>query len=419
MTLNFSEISATLLFAVLFASCSGSADSTAPAPVSPEVEYSINDTVLEISRGDVVDFHARVTTPGPVDCAWYVDGEKMAATARFIFRFEKAGTFEVSFRAFNSAGETERKYTVNAKGELLRIEFSNTAESISVWYDKLLEITARVISGDYKVIHNWTLDDQIVSEGPSFSRTFVESEIGPHILKYRGVNGDDSSVERSWTIQVTDIPIVILTYDDFETGGVPSEYIGNNNALSVVNNPHVTKVNSSAKVLYNNLSGSTGSTSGYVRIAPSASKFPTKIRSKYNRIRVKMWMGTSNYFPYLQSQSTSAKRLPNFVNGQALTTSTGKVVATGYITGYSAAEREYIAAQYKSLVKTDDWNIFEYDPSTWTGLGYPTLESLTTFEFRPLSNVDGSNIASGAASAPDNLRYVYIDDIQLIPTDEH
>lgn len=418
MTLNFSKISAALVALVLLPACKGGVSEIDPEPVRPEAEYSIAGDALEVNRGDCVDFKAHVTTPGPVECAWFVNGEKMAATQSLVFRFEKAGAFDVRFHAFNKAGETEKTYSVTVKGETLTIDFSRTEQKISIWYDSEFSVKATVTGGDYKVVQSWTLDGTEVSTTDSFTKVFSEDEIGQHTLVYAGINGDDSRVERNWTINVTDIPIVIITYDDFETGGVPSEYTGNTNALSVVDNPHKTAVNGSDRVLYNNLSGSTGSTSGYVRIAPTAGKFPAKIRNKYNRIRVKMWVGTSNYFPYLQTQLTSAKRLPNLVNGQALVTSTGKVVATGYITAYSASEREFISEQYRSLVKTDDWNIFEYDPSTWTGLGYTDLSTITTFEFRPLSNVDGSNIAAGAASAPDNLRYVYIDDIQLVPTGE-
>lgn len=69
-------------------------------------------------------------------------------------------------------------------------------------------------------------------------------------------------------------------------------------------------------------------------------------------------------------------------------------------------------ANWKSLIKTDDWNVFVYDLID-CGFGISNFENTTTVQFRPLSKFNGNNIDAGAASAT-NTRIVYYDDIEFL-----
>lgn len=407
-----------LVLSVLLAACSPVPEEgpEPAAPVKPVVEFSLDETDFEVDKFTAVTFAADISTPAPVDCGWWVNGEKACATPEFVYDFVKAGAYVVEFRAWNDAGEVSRLYNVTVVGVPLTIDFSTADPEINIYGGQSVSISSTVTGGDFDVVKEWTVDGKPAGDGSTFSKEFPEDGLGTYELRFKASNSDGFVVERSWTISVTEMPLLPIMYEDFENAtGVPSGMTGVSGALSVVANPHVTAANPSAKVLYDNLTGSSGSGSGYVQVVPSPDKFIPSRRPLYSTVRVKVWMGTSNYFPYLQTQSASHKRLPNRINGQPLLDPNGSEVAANYFTPYTTAQRETIAASVRSMIRTDEWNVLEFDLSTWTGLGYDTLDKVTSMQFKPMCKVDGSNMAAGAANQTDNLRSAYVDDFEFIP----
>lgn len=170
-----------------------------------------------------------------------------------------------------------------------------------------------------------------------------------------------------------------------------TDYTGNTGALSVIENPYKTSVNPSNYVLKNQVSG-TGPTSGYIDIASGAAaglrKFPSSVRDKYDKIRIKIYLGSNAYYPRLRRGSTDAPAAK--LNG---------IVIDSKDT-------------WEANVKTDDWNILEYNASDMTS-GWTSFGSLATYQIRPMVNYDDGSNVSGYDEDTNN-RCVYIDDITFV-----
>ena len=228
-------------------------------------------------------------------------------------------------------------------------------------------------------------------KGIDLKITFMDSFIG------RAFNGLGLKLERA---EVYNLGTVKKTsdfvFDGFESVASISsdDYTGNTGALSVVANPFKTSANNSDKVLKNDMSGSTGSTSGYIQAKTASNngytKFPSGVRANYDKIRVKIYLGTNEYYPRMRRGSNPAV-LPAKLNGVTI-------------------DPDNIAT-WTSAVKTDDWNIFEWNisqiESTWS-----SLTNMQTIELRPFVNWAGSN-TSGFDDTTNN-RLIYVDEITFI-----
>ena len=99
-------------------------------PVAPVVTYAIEEDAVGVQVDSVVLFEAAIQTPGPVECVWYVDGERYAETLSFCWPFRTIGTYQVRFEAFNEAGTAAKEYTVTVSGIPLEVEFSVAEDEI-------------------------------------------------------------------------------------------------------------------------------------------------------------------------------------------------------------------------------------------------------------------------------------------------
>lgn len=187
----------------------------------------------------------------------------------------------------------------------------------------------------------------------------------------------------------------IRKVDEFVDNGFEqqniTDYTGNTGALSVIENPFKTSVNPSNYVLKNQVSG-TGPTSGYIEIASGAAaglrKFPSSVRGNYDKIRIKIYLGNNAYYPRLRRASTDAPAAK--INGVPVDSK----------------------ATWDANVRTDDWNILEYNASDMTS-GWTSFGSLATYQIRPMVNYDDGSNVSGYDEDTNN-RCVYIDDITFV-----
>lgn len=174
----------------------------------------------------------------------------------------------------------------------------------------------------------------------------------------------------------------------FERGDVTG-FSGN--ACTVVDNPHKTANNNSDKVLEINISG-TGETSGYIQIASGEAaglrKFPSAMRPNYDKIRIKMYLGSNEYRPRLKRGSEPACA-PASLNNSTCNT----------------------PEAWAAAVKNDDWNILEYNAGDLTS-GWTSFSSLSTYQIRPMVDWEGNNVSGYDENT--NNRRVWIDDITFV-----
>lgn len=204
---HFAKYSIALLSVLLLSfSCAKSGEEQ-PKAEAPVVSYEIEDDTINIMVGESVSFAATVDSPVEYSCGWYLDGKKISRISKVTHTFEQIGTFKVSFKVENEAGSAEKVYTVNVAGEPLEVTYSVTEELIKVNVTETVAVSVTVTGGDKGTKHSWTLDGEIVSETASFEKNIAVP--GTYSLVYHGVNDDHMTASKSWTIEVSDLPLSV------------------------------------------------------------------------------------------------------------------------------------------------------------------------------------------------------------------
>ena len=350
-----------------------------------EIEFSVTDAAIPCVQGGEVAITATVKNGGTgLVHEWKVGDDVVSTTAEFRHTFDTPGTFTVSYKGVNGKGEEKTaSWTVGVEEKPLEIEFSNTSATINSVVGREVAITATVKGGATGLVHEWKVGSDVVSTTTEFRHTFDAA--GTFTVAYKGVNTKGEEKTASWTVVVS-AGAPAYMFENFEARtAVPGHFTGNANALSVVENPYVTAVNPGTKVLKDDLSSSSHSTSGYIDMGFAH----VTNRVKYVAIRVKVYLGKNGYCPYLQI--SGAKKRPAEVNGTTFTNSMSE-------------------ADWKALIKTDDWNTLTWNVSDF---GAANFENISTVQFRPLSKFDGNNIDEGPTSET-NTRIVYYDDIEFL-----
>ncbi|WP_295936935.1 PKD-like domain-containing protein [uncultured Alistipes sp.] len=360
-----------------------------------EIEFSNTDETILTELNAQVAITAIVRNGGTgLVHEWKVGADVLSTSYEFKHAFTQAGEYTIAYKGVNGKGETvTRSWAVTVDELPLEIEFSNTATSIRCEEGDEVTITATVKNGGAGLTHEWQLGGQDVSATAEFKHTFATA--GSYTIAYKGVNGKNETVTRSWTVEVTEPGAEVPGYmfEDFEARtALPGHFLNGNpgiTGITVEDNPYLTTTNPSQKVLRDLLQKETG-TSGYFDMGFSH----LANREKYRAIRVKVYLGGNLYYPRMKIASLSGEpnKKPSKINGVAVTEAT-------------------TAAQWAEIIKTDDWNVFEYDLID-CGYGAQNFGNISTVQFRPLSNLTGGNM-SGRDEVTNN-RTVYFDDFEFL-----
>lgn len=354
-----------------------------------EIEFSVTDATIPCVQGNEVAITATVKNGGTgLTHEWKVGSDVVSTTAEFKHTFGEVGTFTVSYKGVNGKGEEKTgTWTVQVEEKPLEIEFSKADGSTlkNVKGDELA-ITATVKGGAMGLTHEWKVGGDVVSTTTEFKHTFDAA--GTYTVTYKGVNTKGEEKTASWTVVVSEDAVGYM-FENFESrDALPGHFINGNAAIegtTLQENPYKTAVNPSNKVLRDLLLKESG-TSGFFDMGFSH----LTNRSKYRAIRVKVYLGKNEYYPHLQI--SGKKKLPSKINGQRFTGSMSE-------------------ADWKTLIKTDDWNVFVYDLVD-CGFGAENFENITTVQFRPLSKFNGDGV-SGRDEVTNN-RTVYYDDFEFL-----
>ena len=354
-----------------------------------EIDFSVTDATIPCVQGNEVAITATVKNGGTgLTHEWKVGSDVVSTTAEFKHTFGEVGTFTVSYKGVNGKGEEKTgTWTVQVEEKPLEIEFSKADGSTlkNVKGDELA-ITATVKGGATGLTHEWKVGGDVVSTTTEFRYTFDAA--GTYTVTYKGVNTKGEEKTASWTVVVSEDAVGYM-FENFESrDALPGHFINGNAAIegtTLQENPYKTAVNPSNKVLRDLLLKESG-TSGFFDMGFSH----LTNRSKYRAIRVKVYLGKNEYYPHLQI--SGKKKLPSKINGQRFTGSMSE-------------------ADWKTLIKTDDWNVFVYDLVD-CGFGAENFENITTVQFRPLSKFNGDGV-SGRDEVTNN-RTVYYDDFEFL-----
>lgn len=173
-------------------------------PVKPEVIFAVEGDSFEAKLNVPTELKAEITSKGPVECSWSVDGEVIATTPTTKYTFTEKKTCSVVFAAFNEAGRVDKTYAVTVVGETLVVTFDKT-EDFEIMEGEGISITATVTEGDKDTRHEWKVGNEVKSTSTQFEHTFAVS--GDYTVTYTGRNADDETFVRAWNVKVNAKPL--------------------------------------------------------------------------------------------------------------------------------------------------------------------------------------------------------------------
>ena len=365
-----------------------------------EIEFSVTDATIPCVQGSEVAITATVKNGGTgIVHEWKVGDDVASETAEFKRKFDEVGTFTVTYKGKNGKGEEKSSsWTVQVEEKPLEIEFSKAEGTLKNVMGEELAITATVKGGATGLVHEWKVGSDVVSATAEFSHTFDAT--GTFTVTYKGKNAKGEEKTASWTFEVGEAGAGYM-FENFETlSSLASDYIkeGNKGSLSIVSNPYPTTANPSGKVLKVDMSATTTGTSAFFDVYLDK-KLSGAERVKYKAIRIRIYLGKNEYYPRMlipktpEGGSGQPNKMPCKINGQAF------------------ANNNASAAEWKKLVKTDDWNEFVYDLEG-CGYGFSNCSEFNQVQFRPLVNMSAGGMSGFDAET--NNRTVYYDDIEFL-----
>ena len=365
-----------------------------------EIEFSVTDATIPCVQGSEVAITATVKNGGTgIVHEWKVGDDVASETAEFKRKFDEEGAFTVTYKGKNGKGEEKSSsWTVQVEEKPLEIEFSKAEGTLKNVMGEELAITATVKGGATGLVHEWKVGSDVVSATAEFSHTFDAT--GTFTVTYKGKNAKGEEKTASWTVEVSEGAEGYM-FENFETlSSLASDYIkeGNKGSLSIVSNPYPTTANPSGKVLKVDMSATTTGTSAFFDVYLDK-KLSGAERVKYKAIRIRIYLGKNEYYPRMlipktpEGGSGQPNKMPCKINGQAF------------------ANNNASAAEWKKLVKTDDWNEFVYDLEG-CGYGFSNCSEFNQVQFRPLVNMSAGGMSGFDAET--NNRTVYYDDIEFL-----
>ncbi len=343
-----------------------------------KMHLSVEDST-EVSRlqGTYLQLMAVVDYGANVTHKWSVDGNVESDKAYFnTFFMPDVRQHTVTYEGVNPVGSYTKTFTVNVTPRPLFVEFSVEDASIAAKTGTPVELTATVKYGEQGLSYEWFADGQSISKGSEIVSEFSHSfdTEGTHTITYKAVNEKGEKFEKNWTVTAT-LPGIYLV-DSFEGASELGSWWrnGNNPGISIVDNPDKSGINTSDKVIIDQVSGN-GGTSGYFTLVLGNFTSGKDIDfSKFKGMRFKVHLGQNKYYPKISVGSAQKKPSvsdPKFEN---------------------------------------TWEIITYDFEA-NGI---TVSNNTEIQIRPMSQKNGDNITGGSYDDPENSRTVYIDDVEFL-----
>lgn len=213
-----------------------------------KISLSIGD-VDEIERfqNDELEVSAMISAGSDVTHKWEVDGTEVGneqALEGFILKEIK--TYHVKYTGSNAIKTYIKEFDVIVLPRPLEVSLSVEEGTINILQKQKLDIEAEVLNGDIGVTHEWKVNGNIVSTTNIFTYNFDNA--GIFEVTYKCANSMNETVTKTWTVEVK---LAYFLLDNFESGALSINFKGGGSTavLEVVDNPLVTGLNTSDKVL--------------------------------------------------------------------------------------------------------------------------------------------------------------------------
>lgn len=361
-----------------------------------EVTFTPEETTLAAQELDRVTFAAEILhgVTGAT-YSWKVNGTEVATTDSYEFVCTTVGDFAVSVTVTNGIGETKScSWTLTVTGKPLEVNFTPNSPYATAMEGEQITFAAEIVYGGSGAAYSWKLNGTEVSTSASYVHTCAGP--GTYTVSVTVTNDKAENATHTWTLTVTEQSSEkkLMVIDAEGMTALPETTIlkGNDNALSIVDNPCPSPVNAGSKVLKDDLSKATWATSGLVQVY--LSHIASSERYNYHKVRIKVYLGINDYLPFMVLTNNNKASRPTKVNG------------TDFYPNHSKE-------LWASLVKKNDWNVLEYDILTGNYSNVAaSMADVTQIQFRFLVNYDNTNYPGSLSDT--NTHIVYFDDIELV-----
>lgn len=361
------------------------------------VSYSVEDDAVQAVIGTPLEMSVTVESGDKSTVhSWKLDGVELSTDTSFskTFTEEELGTHTLTYYGVNVDGLSATKtWTVTVVDLPLEVNFTPSGDNLNAMVGDNVKFGATVVHGASGVTYSWKLDGTQVSTDAAY--TFACESTGSYAVTCAVTNTIGEKASREWTVTVAEkTERSLMVIDAEEMTALPGTDIlkGNDNALSLVDNPCVSSVNPGTKVIKDDLSSATWATSGLIQLY--LNHISSEERYKYHAVRIKVYLGVNDYLPFMVLTNNNKASRPTKVNG------------TDFYPNHSKD-------LWTSLVRTDDWNVLEYNIVTGNYANVAeTMADVTQVQFRLLVNYDNTNYPGSLSDT--NTHIVYVDDIELV-----
>ena len=187
--------------ALLAAACTQQAEPVAYD--APQVEFPMENSVVDAVVGEPVTFEARLVSGDRVSCAWYIDDLMESSAQSFTYTFTEPGSYDVRFEASNGGGSVERSYTAIVT-DAFEVVLS-VGDSLEVSRRQLDRINvAAIVKKGSDIVHRWTVNG--VEAGSEAYLDYTLNETGKIAVAYHGENSV-GSFDKSFSVSIVERPL--------------------------------------------------------------------------------------------------------------------------------------------------------------------------------------------------------------------
>ena len=367
------------------------------AGIPLDITYSVTQDAVEAVIG--TPFEVEITITGgdkQTVHEWKFDNEEPVGGLVFsrTFTLEEMGLHTLVYKGENADGMTATKtWSITVKDLPLEVSFTPAGDTVKAMVGDKLTFISNILHGTTGATYSWKVDGTEVSTTDTLRYT-CEAK-GNYTVTCAIANAAEENASRSWVLAIAEkSERVMMIIDAEDMTALPGTDImkGNDNALSIVDNPCPSTVNPGTKVIKDDLSAATWATSGLVQVY--LNHIATSERYHYHTVRIKVYLGNNDYLPFMVLTNNNKASRPTKVNGTEFYPNHSKELWT-------------------SLVKKDDWNVLEYNILTGNYSNVAaSMSDVSQIQFRFLVNYDNTNYPGSLSDT--NTHIVYFDDIEIV-----
>jgi hypothetical protein len=165
-----------------------------PITPSPQIAFLNTDTSFTKQYGDTIKLEAIVVSGNNITHEWKFNDQVCSQTNNINYPLTSVGTFKFSYTASNEYGIAKKEFTVTVKPSAITgVTFSTIDTVFTKSIGESLNISVSVLGTD-PVIHEWKVNDNVVSTTSKLNYTILEA--GEYNITYKITKANSESIRK-------------------------------------------------------------------------------------------------------------------------------------------------------------------------------------------------------------------------------